>query len=306
MQRLSAVLRDISSEVAARNALLLQTSTLQSVTEALPAMVAVVGIDGCYRFVNSAFERWVGLPRSDLLGRRVADVMGPVEFDVRQPWIARVLAGESVSFETSEPTRRVRHLSITYIPLRNEGVIDGNVGVAQDITRHKDETGRLLQLAQRDALTGLLNRTGLEYWLKAGDDEVRAGTLALLYVDLDYFKPVNDTFGHLAGDRVLWRIRASAAIARSARRRRGAHRRRRIRAGALGRARARARRGHRREGRRHRRRRRSRSDALVITHRRQRGHRLPGVARRRRLAGLIDHADGRLYEAKASGRGTFA
>ncbi len=203
VQRLSAVLRDISSEVAARNALLLQTSTLQSVTEALPAMVAVVGIDGCYRFVNSAFERWVGLPRSDLLGRRVADVMGPAEFDVRQPWIARVLAGESVSFETSEPTRRVRHLSITYIPLRNEGVIDGYVGVAQDITRHKDETGRLLQLAQRDALTGLLNRTGLEDWLKARDDEVRAGTLALLYVDLDYFKPVNDTFGHLAGDRVL-------------------------------------------------------------------------------------------------------
>ena len=203
VQRLSAMMRDISSEVAARDALLLQTATLQSVTEALPAMVAVVGADGRYRFVNSAFERWVGLPRGDLLGRRVVDVIGAAEHAIRAPWIARVLAGEHVSFETSDPSRRMRDLAIAYIPLRSGVVVDGYVGVAQDITQHKDETGRLLQLAQRDALTGVLNRPGLEDWLAARDHEVRAGTLALLYVDLDRFKPVNDTYGHLAGDRVL-------------------------------------------------------------------------------------------------------
>ena len=206
VQRLSAVMRDISGEVAARNALLMQTSTLQSVTEALPAMVAVIGADDRYRFVNSAFERWAGLSRAQVLGRSVPEVIGTAAHAVRAPWIARVLAGENVSFETSEPGRRVRDLSITYIPLRSEGVVDGYVVVAQDITRHKDETGRLLQLAQRDALTGLLNRAGLEQWLQARDDEVRAGTLALLYVDLDRFKPVNDTWGHLAGDRVLAEI----------------------------------------------------------------------------------------------------
>ena len=206
VKRLSAVMRDISGEVAARNALLLQTSTLQSVTEALPAMVAVIGADDRYRFVNTAFERWAGLPRDRVLGRSVAEVIGTAAHAVRAPWIARVLAGETVNFETSDPGRRVRDLSIAYIPLRSEGVVDGDVVVAQDITQHKDETGRLLQLAQRDALTGLLNRPGLEQWLQARDDEVRAGTLALLYVDLDRFKPVNDTWGHLAGDRVLTEI----------------------------------------------------------------------------------------------------
>ena len=203
VQRLSAVMRDVSSEAAARHALLVQTATLQSVTEALPAMVAVVGADGRYRFVNSAFERWAGLPRADLLGRRVSDVLGASEHAARLPWITRVLAGEHVSFETSDPGRRMRDLGIAYIPLYDDGAVDGYVGVAQDITPHKDETGRLLQLAQRDALTGLLNRPGLEQWLVEHDDEVCAGTLALLYIDLDRFKPVNDAFGHLVGDRVL-------------------------------------------------------------------------------------------------------
>ena len=154
VQRLSAVLRDISSEVAARNALLVQTATLQSVTEALPAMVAVVGADGRYRFVNSAFARWAGLERSQLMGRLVSDVIEPAEYAMRAPWIARALAGENVSFETSDPGRRMRDLALTYIPLRSGGQVDGYVGVAQDITQHRDETGRLQRLVQRDAKEG--------------------------------------------------------------------------------------------------------------------------------------------------------
>ena len=204
--RLSAVMRDIAGEVAARDALLLQTATLQSVTEALPAMVEVVGADGRYRFVNTAFERWAGVARADVLGRPVADVLGRAEHAARAPWIARALAGDSVNFETSDPNRRARHLAVACIPLRHEGAIDGYVSIAQDITEHKDETGRLLLLAQRDALTGLLNRPGLAQWLQARDAEVRDGTVALLYVDLDRFKPVNDNFGHPTGDRVLGEI----------------------------------------------------------------------------------------------------
>jgi diguanylate cyclase (GGDEF)-like protein len=157
-----------------------------------------------------------------LLGRPLDAFLEPEELVARRPWVARALAGELVSFELECPPRRAtRHLSISYIPLRHDGVIDGCVGVAYDITRHKDEAVRLLELAERDALTGLLNRAGFESYLaraagKGGD------ALALLYVDLDRFKPVNDNHGHAAGDEVLRMfagrlqelVRPSDAIAR--------------------------------------------------------------------------------------------
>jgi diguanylate cyclase (GGDEF)-like protein/PAS domain S-box-containing protein len=203
VERVSAVMRDISGEVAARDALALQTATLQSVIEALPALVAVVGLDDRYRFVNSAFERWAGLPRAELLGRRVAEVVGATLHAACEPWIARALAGETVSLESVDPSRRLRDLAVTYIPLRTDGAVDGYVGVGQLLLRPGDAPGPLPTLARRDALTGLLDRHGLEDWLAAHRGESLAGSLALLCVDLDGFRPVNDVFGHPAGDRVL-------------------------------------------------------------------------------------------------------
>jgi len=52
-------------------------------------MVAVIGRDGRYRFVNSAFERWAELPRERLLGRHVEDVVSAEEYAALRPWIER-------------------------------------------------------------------------------------------------------------------------------------------------------------------------------------------------------------------------
>jgi len=204
VERYSAVMRDIEREVAARDELQRQTATLASVTESIPAMVCVVGSDGVLRFANSAFERWAGRARSELLGRPAAESLDAAEFEARRPWVGRVLAGEMVNFETPSPGwRGARHLHVSYIPLRRDGAVDGYVAIAHDITRHKEEADRLLELSERDALTGLLNRTGFEAWLARASQGGRADSIALLYVDLDHFKPVNDTFGHAAGDAVL-------------------------------------------------------------------------------------------------------
>jgi len=204
VERYSAVMRDIEREVAARDELQRQTATLASVTESIPAMVCVIGSDGLLRFANSAFERWAGRARSDMLGRPAAETLDAAETEARRPWVARALAGEMVSFETPSPGwRGARHLHVSYIPLRRDGTVDGYVAIAHDITRHKEEAERLLELSERDALTGLLNRTGFEAWLARASQGGRADAIALLYVDLDHFKPVNDTFGHAAGDAVL-------------------------------------------------------------------------------------------------------
>ncbi len=206
VERYSAVLRDISAAVRAQGEIARQTETLRLVAEAIPATVAVVDRHGHYRFANSAFLRWCGLPRSEVIGRHAREVLGAQAFDRRWPWIERAMHGQQVSFQIEQTIAGAdRHLAITYVPLRlDSGQLDGFVTVALDITQQKQEEQRLTALAQRDALTGLLNRAGFESALR--EPHNAALSMALLYIDLDHFKPVNDTYGHPVGDEVLKRF----------------------------------------------------------------------------------------------------
>jgi diguanylate cyclase (GGDEF)-like protein/PAS domain S-box-containing protein len=205
VEHYASVMRDISAQVQAKQHAARQSEILHSVAEAIPATVVVVGPDSRYRFVNSAFERHCGLPRDQILGRAVKDVMGEAETLRRLPWMKRAFAGESVQFTLDYPPGKGQtYLLLSCIPLRlASGEVDGFVGVGQDITQQKREEERLLQLAQRDPLTGLLNRAGFERSLELYLREDSAGGLAVMYIDLDNFKPINDAHGHPAGDRVL-------------------------------------------------------------------------------------------------------
>ena len=208
IERYSSVMRDISEQQQARLQLMRQAATLRSVAEAVPASIVVVGSDQRYRFANKAFERWVGQPRESIIGHDVAQVMGTLDYERSLPWMQRVLAGESVQFErTYEDRPGASHLAVSYIPLwLDDGSVDGYVVVLQDISRHRREEVRLRQLAERDPLTGLLNRAGFEQQLTEAVDAGEGRALALLYIDLDHFKAVNDQHGHPVGDQVLRRF----------------------------------------------------------------------------------------------------
>ncbi|MGC3986550.1 MAG: diguanylate cyclase [Pseudorhodoferax sp.] len=196
---------DITERAETERALLRQTATLRSVAELIPALVAVLDTETRYRFVNGAFERWHGRQRAQIIGRTMHELLAPPEFDPVRPWIARALAGEEVSFELHLPQRsHGQHLAVHYIPLRmDDGALDGFVAVGQDITQHRQEAKRLLGLAQRDAMTGLLNRAGLQDWLHLQQAHGDAAQIGLLCIDLDRFKLVNDQHGHPVGDGLL-------------------------------------------------------------------------------------------------------
>jgi diguanylate cyclase (GGDEF)-like protein/PAS domain S-box-containing protein len=221
--RFSAVLRDISADVQARQHIQRQHDVLSAITEALPATVVIVDREGRYRFVNSAFEQYVGLRADQILGRTAIDVLGPAEVQRRKPFMQKAMAGEAVDFTLDYPGEQgTSYLALHCIPLKLDGMMDGFVGISQDITAQRREQERLAHLAERDPLTGLLNRAGLALRVERRRHADDSGSLALLYIDLDHFKPVNDQLGHQAGDRLLQRfahrltkaVRSSDVVAR--------------------------------------------------------------------------------------------
>ncbi|MFN6993080.1 MAG: diguanylate cyclase domain-containing protein [Aquincola tertiaricarbonis] len=207
IRHFSAVMRDVSAERQAEQEQRRQAATLRSMTEAIPAIMLAVGADGRFRFVNSSFERWHGLARGSVTGRTVQEVLGTDGHLLQQAWVARVLAGDTVRYETGEGLCTAlgpRHLMVNLVPLRlDDHTLDGYVGVAYDISDRKEQEARLEALSRTDPLTGVLNRAGLQQRLDQLLQEARSGHLALLYIDLDHFKPVNDQHGHPAGDALL-------------------------------------------------------------------------------------------------------
>jgi len=202
--RYSAVMRDISADVKARLHIQRQNDVLSAITEALPATVVIVDSQGCYRFVNSAFERYVGLPASRILGRTAVDVLGAEEVARRRPYMRRAIAGEPVEFLLDYPgPAGATYLSLHCIPLSLDGMVDGFVGISQDVTMQRREQARLADLAERDPLTGLFNRSGFEQRALPDTSANEGVQHALLYIDLDHFKQVNDRLGHATGDRLL-------------------------------------------------------------------------------------------------------
>ncbi|MFT3957166.1 MAG: PAS domain-containing protein [Piscinibacter sp.] len=224
IERYSILMRDISALEAVQAEKDRQAATVRSVANAIPSTVAVIDTQGRYLFVNSAFEAMAGQPAGRVLGRSAREVLGDAEFERRWPWIQRALAGEQVRFDLEDAGGDGRrYTAMDYIPLRTPaGELDGFVVVGQDVTAQRTEAARLQWLSQTDPLTRLLNREGFEQRLRNLLDEQVGEPLAVLYVDLDRFKPVNDTHGHAAGDellklvalRLVRLVRPSDAVAR--------------------------------------------------------------------------------------------
>jgi diguanylate cyclase (GGDEF)-like protein/PAS domain S-box-containing protein len=209
LEYFSAIMRDITVQRAAQQALYRSEAVLRSVADVVPMSIAVLDMARRYIFVNRGFESWTEKSADEVLGRTAEEVLGPDEYAIRRPFIDRVLQGEAVSFERDAPGRRhMRHVRVDYLPLFAEGgAVEGVVSVAADVSASRAEERRLRNLAHTDALTQLLNRSGFE---RALDDLAAQGALAapgglvaVLFIDLDRFKPINDSHGHAAGDQLL-------------------------------------------------------------------------------------------------------
>ncbi len=176
---------------------------LGSVLNGLTDAVFVTSPDGIIKVANQAACKLLGLGEEQMLGKSILAMLDHREregFDLLQ-----------AAHDTRETVVRTGQGQTIPVSLTGSQIasddpqFQGNIFVARNITERKRQERRIRYLARYDALTKVPNRMQLQHLLQQSIARgIRANqALALLYLDMDRFKEVNDTFGHGAGDRVL-------------------------------------------------------------------------------------------------------
>ena len=179
---------------------------LRTITDNLPVYIAYVDSDLVYRFANATYHDWLGISPADMIGKPVVQVIGTDAFEERKHYFLDCLTGNEVRFEIDmEVNGATRSLQSAYIPHMDDGRVAGIYILSTDITTLKQQERQLQVQARVDSLTGLPNRRAFEERLgdSLGLISRTGASLALLYLDVDHFKQINDTYGHAAGDEVL-------------------------------------------------------------------------------------------------------
>lgn len=185
-----------------------QFDRLKSAVESIPQGILLTGPDERVILANDNFRELFGLAESDVLpGTPLPDVIarcrqnGAVVVAEEQERMGEIVPSFFLSSQRIVSVSGERTIVVT-TALTPEG---GSVAVHEDVTERRRQEERIAYLAHHDALTGLPNRVLFREQLveALGMSQSTGNASALLYLDLDQFKSVNDTLGHPIGDKLL-------------------------------------------------------------------------------------------------------
>jgi diguanylate cyclase (GGDEF)-like protein/PAS domain S-box-containing protein len=170
--------------------------------------MGLVSTGGRYQRVNRALCEITGYPEHELLGRTFGEITHPDDVDSDLDALRDLVDGERYGYRTE---KRYLHaeghpvwVSLTVSPVWDaDGTVSYLLSQVEDISDRKESEERLTRQALHDSLTGLPNRTLFGDRVRMASSRRTGRGYAIVYLDLDGFKLVNDTLGHAAGDQVL-------------------------------------------------------------------------------------------------------
>lgn len=209
--------RDITDKITMARDLEESESRYRSIVEASGQGIWMLDLGGTIQFANKAMGELLGIDPANMTSRDVSDFVEPSEngqvgslfvdsFDLPEVQRELLLVHNDGSL--------IHGLAKVSIIRDTSGKALSRLAVIADISRHKAAEYELEARLERDPLTGLLNRIGAEkYFLDLVQDLEPNTLVAMFFLDLDRFKLINDTRGHMIGDKLLLSVAARLNVA---------------------------------------------------------------------------------------------
>ncbi|MBP1711286.1 MAG: hypothetical protein H6Q49_1488 [Deltaproteobacteria bacterium] len=202
--------RDITERKRMEETLRQSEQKYRTILEEMDEAYFEVDLSGNYTYVNDAISRLLGYPQEELLGTTFRKQVNEEDTALLYEAFGKIFTNgkpvRDISYKAIRKNGEIRYAEIAGFPIQNQkGEVIGFRGIGRDVTERKRSEEQIRHMATHDALTDLPNRMMfgqlLNHAIQAAKRNKRK--LAVLFIDLDRFKIVNDTLGHEAGDMLL-------------------------------------------------------------------------------------------------------
>ena len=192
------------------NTSLLLKKQLDTLLDTIPDLIWLKDTQGMYLFCNRAFERFFGAKEEQIVGKSDYDFVDKKTADFFK-------THDMIAIDTNEPVVNedelhfnedgyVGYFETIKAPFYNDkNELVGVLGISRDISKRRENEEKIEQLQYFDALTSLPNKTLLRLRIEhdINISKRKKEKVAILFLDIDHFKHVNDTLGHALGDEML-------------------------------------------------------------------------------------------------------